>query len=189
MEKCNVSQADMSRFMAVSRSAVNWWVQGITYPSIDNIKRLANYLRTTPEYLLFGVVHVAEERLVESIPVVNRVSGTQVEFTRLTLPREFMERAHLNSKHLKALSIFSGATDIIAIADTTDRLVNAREPKMMVIDHGGKLEIGSVVKKKGDGGTIFFETDGRTIELPYEDKMVVGRLAATVQTTPQNITA
>lgn len=185
MDKCNVSQSDLSRFMGVSRSAVSLWVKGETYPVISHIKRIANYLRTTPEYLLFEVVHIAEERLVESIPVVNRMDGTQVEFTRMTLPLEFMARAHLPSKHLKALSIFSNTSDVIVIADTSDRTVNTREPKTMVIDHHGKIEVGSILKKKGNGDRIIFEAEGKTAEYPFDDKMVIGRLAATVQATPQ----
>lgn len=181
MEKCNVSQSDMSRFMGVSRSAVSLWVQGATYPAIANIKRIANYLRTTPEYLLFEVVHVAEERLVESIPVISRDNGTQTEFTRMTLPLEFMARSHLPSKHLKALSIFTSEQDRIVIADTSDRSINTRESKTMVIDHQGKIEVGQVTKKKGEGDRIIFEADGQTTEYPFEEKMVIGRLAATVQ--------
>jgi len=187
MEKCNVSQSDLARFMNVSRSAASFWVKGQTYPSIDNVEKIADYLRTTPEYLLFGVVHVSEERLVESIPVITRIEGSPVEITRLTLPREFMARAHLSSsKFLKAISIFSDEGDSIAIADTSDRVVNTKESKMMVIDHDGKIDCGNVIKKKGDAGTIFFEHSGHTIEMPFEDKMVVGRLAALVTATQQH---
>lgn len=181
MENCNVSQADLSRFMGVSRSAVNWWVQGNTYPSIDNARRLADYLRTTPEYLLFGVLHVAEERLVESIPVIDRSDGQHHEITRMTLPREFMARAHLpDSKVLRAVSMFDGGLNTIAIADTSDRTINSRQSKIMVLDYDGRMEVGKAIKKKGDAGTICFETGGRKIELPYQEKMVVGRLTATV---------
>ena len=180
MEKCNVTQADLSRFMGVSRSAVNWWVQGNTYPSIDNAKRLADYLRTTPEYLLFGVVHVAEERLVESIPVIDRLDGHASEITRMTLPREFMARAHLTSDKLRAVSIFDGDHACIVIADTSDRTIGAKQEKMMVIDYDGKIEVGNVTKKKGDPGTISMMRGDERIEMPYQDKMVVGRLRVTV---------
>lgn len=38
----------------VSSSAISQWKNGVTKPSFESIKRIADYLGTTSEYLLFG---------------------------------------------------------------------------------------------------------------------------------------
>lgn len=38
----------------ISSSAVSQWKNGTTKPSFESIKRIADYLGTTSEYLLFG---------------------------------------------------------------------------------------------------------------------------------------
>jgi transcriptional regulator with XRE-family HTH domain len=184
MEKCDVTQADLSRLMSMSRSGINWWVRGHTYPSIDNVERLADILKTTPEWLLFGARKIQAERLSESIPVIDRINGRQVEITRIALPREFMARANMpSSENLRAVTIFnaSSGTSNIAIADTSDREVTANKPKMMVIDYDGKVDVAAVTRKRGVNDRLVIEVDGNSTELPYQESTIVGRLAVSIE--------
>jgi len=186
MQRTGITQAELSRDMKVSRSAVNWWVQGNTYPSIDNAKRLADLLRTTPEYLLFGAVKVQKERLVDSIPVIDRVLGRQAEITRIALPKEFHARANLSStENLKAMPLYNQAHPIIAVADTSDRNLSVRTPKQMVIEDGDEVYIGSVTKKRGEGNKILVRREGgEPVEMPFKDRLLIGRLAVSIEANP-----
>src|SRR5690606_25980368 len=101
MRDAELTQAEVSRLMGVSRSAVNWWVKGITYPSIENAERLADLLRVTPEFLLFGVVKVVKDRLVESIPVADSKIHAGQRMTQIGVPKDFLQRTAPNVGHLK----------------------------------------------------------------------------------------
>lgn len=181
MEKAGYSQADLARAMDASRSAVNWWTQGKTYPSIDNAKKLSRILRTTPEHLLFGVEKVAKERLVDTIPVIDRVNGRRSEITRLTLPKDFITRAGIiDTEHLKAMTIYQNGKTDIAVANTTDKRLSVKTPKMMVIDNGDTINVGRVTKKKNDPHTISVEMDGMSFDMPFKEKMLVGSLATLI---------
>lgn len=181
MEKINMSQADLARAMGASRSAVNWWTQGKTYPSIDNAKKLARILRTTPEHLVFGVEKVAKERLVDSIPVFDRVNGRKVEITRISLPKDFISRAGLTeTDSLRAIPIYQNGKTDIAIANTSDKRLSVKTPKLMVIENGDMINVGRVTKKKNDPNTISVEMDGMSFDMPFKEKMLVGSLATLI---------
>lgn len=181
MEKVDMTQADLARAMNASRSAVNWWTQGKTYPSIDNAKKLARILRTTPEHLVFGVEKVAKERLVDSIPVIDRVNGRKAEITRLTLPKDFVTRAGITDiDHLRAMPIYQNGKTDIAVANTTDKRLSVKTPKLMVIDNGETINVGRVTKKKNDPSTISVEMDGMSFDMPFKERMLVGALATLI---------
>lgn len=186
MEKRDLTQADLSRLMGMSRSGINWWIRGETYPSIDNASRLADLLKTTPEWLLFGAAKVRGDRLSESIPVIDRINGQQVEITRISLPREFMARANLPpTDSLRAVTIFSNGNSNIVVADTSDREITANKPKTMVIDHDGRVEVADVSRKRGNQDKIVVNVDDRSYELTSKEATIVGRLAVSIEAKPE----
>jgi len=150
MQDAEITQAELSRLMGMSRSGVNWWIQGLTYPSVEKAKRLANLLRVTPEYLIYGVINHSKDRMMESIPVYDtRINGTQQNVSQLGLPKDFIARnlPHSNGT-LKGVSVESAdKSTTITIADTSDREIT-EEPKTMLIDFGSSVKAVSVMKDK-----------------------------------------
>lgn len=144
MDAMNISQAELSRLMEVSRSAVNWWVQGKTYPSIENAKRLGALLRVSPEYLLFNVVLTKSDRLMTSVPVYHKHGGIDL----LSLPNEFVAREFPKAGDLRAAAIYTnGQPGMIAIADGKDTDLTD-EPRCMLIDFGNEYSPAMVSKDK-----------------------------------------
>lgn len=191
MDRAGLSQADLARIMGVSRSAANWWTQGNTYPSIANAKKIADLLRTTPEYLLFGAVKVAKERLVDSIAVVDRgADGKQSLITRISIPREFMTRHSMpDTTHLRAVTMFTenpmvGVTlgDIV-IADTSDKALSVKTAKPMVLDNGERVSVGMVTRKRGDLSTVHVQMDGTEFDMPFREGLVIGKMVAAIVAT------
>lgn len=181
MARMELSQADLARAMGASRSAVNWWTQGKTYPSIDNAKKLADILRTTPEHLLFGAEKVSRDRLIAMIPVYDRVQGRRTEVTRLALPKDFVARAGLHHpERLRAHAIHQNGKNDIAVVDTADKRIDSTTPRFMVIDNGETVNVGRVMRKKASPGTISVEMDGLTFDMPFKERMVVGALATLI---------
>lgn len=185
LDKNGFTQSDLAKFMGVSRSGANWWVQGKTYPSIANAQRIADFLRTTPEYLIYGAVKAPKERLVESIPVIDRVEGKQSLVTRITIPREFMARHNMpETAHLRAVTMFSEhpvegvSKGDIVIADISDKRLT-ETPRRMVLDNGDKVSVGLVSKGKGKA-KVHVAMDGIEFDMPVTEGLVVGRVVASL---------
>jgi transcriptional regulator with XRE-family HTH domain len=54
MKELGMRQADLARATGATKGAVNQWFKGATAPSGENLIRLAQALRVTPEWLQFG---------------------------------------------------------------------------------------------------------------------------------------
>lgn len=189
LAKADVSQTELARYMGVSRSAANWWAQGKTYPSIEHSKKIAAFLRTTPEYLIYGVQRTSKDRLAESIPVIDRISGKQTLVTRIAVPKEFLAHANISGTDtLRAATMFREKTidgiqpyDIV-IADTSDRKLSPSTQKAMVIDNGDTIAVG-MVKRKG-AKKVSITMGGENFDMPMTDKLIVGRLVASLSAVP-----
>ena len=51
-EENNMTQADLSKILGITRSSVNAWEMGISVPSTQYIVELANIFRVSTDYLL-----------------------------------------------------------------------------------------------------------------------------------------
>lgn len=190
MLKQDIHQADIARVLGVSRSAVNWWTNAAAYPSLENVQRLADLLRTTPEFLLFGVEKKTRDRMSESIPVIDRIDGRKSTISHLMLPREFLVRSkirHMDS--LRAVTIYGSGTkdqqmkETIVVADMSDRELSTKSPKLMVLDDGKNVTIGAVRRKrakKGEIADMIITYGEQSKTVPFNERMIVGRAAAFV---------
>lgn len=55
MHELHLKQVDIYQRIDVSRSTASSWVNGTSTPAGKNLEKLASILRTTPEWILFGV--------------------------------------------------------------------------------------------------------------------------------------
>lgn len=189
MDKVGISQTALAKSLGLSRSAVNFWCQGDTYPSIPHAAEVAAFLRTTPEYLLYGAVKVPKERLSESIPVMAKIDDKETVITRMAMPKEFLAHAGLlDISKLKAMVIteekpskgFSRG-DII-IADVTDKEVTTK-PRSMVVENGGKTSVGMVrLSRRPEHIRITMGYD-KPFDMPLSGGLIVGKLAAQLTAT------
>lgn len=184
IEDAELTQADVARLIGKSRSAVNWWVQGLTYPSIEHSIILANLLRVTPEYLMYGVVNSKKDRLVEHIPVYDtHVRGVQTNITQIGLPKDFIARTKANPDALRGVAMQDRDSKMmITIADTSDKEVTA-EPKSMLVDFGDGSETPRTVEvsKKNKSITIEMPGSGQVImnESDFKKRnLVIGHVIA-----------
>jgi transcriptional regulator with XRE-family HTH domain len=54
MKELGMRQADLARATGATKGAVNQWFKGATAPSGENLIKVAQALRVTPEWLQFG---------------------------------------------------------------------------------------------------------------------------------------
>jgi transcriptional regulator with XRE-family HTH domain len=177
MKRKNMSQADIGRHMGVSRSAVNWWASGKTYPSIDNVKDLAALLDTTPEWLLFGLHSVSSTTANVHIQIAGRG-----EDAFITLPLDFLAKAKAGTfSHLQGVKITGSQGTQIAIANLDDIKVEDT-PKMMVMKNRDGGNVVKAYRSPNKTNTIIVEDDDKPTETLYKPSMFIGRLAAMVET-------
>ena len=178
MRTAEITQAELSRLMGVSRSAVNWWIQGLTYPSVKNARDLANILRVTPEYLVYGVVdHRHKDRMTASIPVIDKKS-----LSKLDLPKSFVTRELRETGDLRGVTIYTkGQSAMIAIADVRDKLVT-ETPRPMLIDFGG--EIAPRMASRDHNSIVLTDMTGQhETHAEFKDGMVFGHMVASLNVT------
>jgi transcriptional regulator with XRE-family HTH domain len=173
----NISQADLARLMKVSRSAVNWWCQGKTYPSIENAKQLASLLRVTPEYLIFNVKITPQERKTTPVPIYQYHKGKQIEIDQLTLPNEFVARELHDIKDLRGAAIYSnGQPGMIALVDAHDKELT-KEPREMLLDTGDSF-MPATVRRNKSKITITDHRHDVTSIVSARDLHIVGHVVA-----------
>ena len=178
IEKKGLSQADIGRRMGISRSAVNWWTSGNTYPSIDNVKELAKLLDTTPEWLLFGLHSVSSTSKNVHIPIQDRESDAFI-----TLPLDFIVRTRSGSyDNLRAFKVVGSYGTQIAIVNADDTDISDT-PRMMVMKNksGKGGDVVKVSKSPNKTEAVMIEHDQNLKEMRYRPDMFVGHLAAMVE--------
>jgi transcriptional regulator with XRE-family HTH domain len=79
-EIAGLTQAGLARQVAVTRSAVAQWELGNSYPVIDKVRSIADAIRVTPEYLLFGTTNNRPQTLAGSIPLIDRLNEKLQDF-------------------------------------------------------------------------------------------------------------
>ncbi|MBM7070904.1 helix-turn-helix domain-containing protein [Shewanella sp. 202IG2-18] len=69
-EKLNLSQEELGRLMEISFQSVQQWESGKTTPRASRMRRLASVLKTTPNWLQFGLGISSNENIDNSIKLI-----------------------------------------------------------------------------------------------------------------------
>ncbi|QIV65784.1 putative HTH-type transcriptional regulator [Mesorhizobium phage Cp1R7A-A1] len=186
-ENAGMSQSELSRMLAISRSAVGQWELGNTYPAVDNVRRIADAVRVSPEYLLFGISNSNPQRLVDSIPLIDRINGKEHVVTSVMLPKDFISRAGLTGlEKMRAVTVFNdGEIDgvrrgDIAIVNTEDKDISGKG--RFVLDNHKQTSLGTAQAVPGTNNKRMQVTiTGDTFELPVDKLPIVGRIVATLR--------
>lgn len=185
-----LSQGDLAKLLNVSRAAYGHYESGLVAPSLRIVVQIASILKTTPEYIAFGVegdrkiVKVAADPRLMLVPERN--------FDSLEAPVNG-HSWHLPKGYVAQLGIGEGDAAVIVVVRSCvadlkpgDRLlVNASANKitvrgMYVIHDGFGMQIAQLSAKPGTSTVIVDYGEGDRHEVELGDFKVIGRVLAKV---------
>ncbi|EGL18637.1 MULTISPECIES: helix-turn-helix domain-containing protein [unclassified Paenibacillus] len=88
------TQQDVADHLGIQRSSYSQYELGNREPDLDNLKRIADYLKTTTDYLL-GREEVQEETMEEDIELTEFLKQSSVMYQGVPLTPLDIERLNL----------------------------------------------------------------------------------------------
>lgn len=106
----DITQDGLAKYLGVSRTAITQWEKGLTMPSFEKTLIMARVLRTTPEFIAFGVEGRGKKEDQDTVQVEEVIWGeTPDQYHHVAswaLPKDFSRAdRHAEDDALKIVTI------------------------------------------------------------------------------------
>lgn len=158
-EAAGLQQRELSDKLDISRSAVTQWERNVTQPSLAMIERLAVVLKTTPEFLAFGLKsgRIVSDPDTVHVPVVSfSAKGKAQSSISLGLDRPFFTALGMeDTDGLRAFAVMDdpGVQGVKAgdriIYDENSKRIATDTPIALMVHDSPRIAIASMIPGRG----------------------------------------
>lgn len=179
----DLSQAQVAKHLDLSRAAVTQWENGVTYPTLEGIERLAVLLDTTPWYLAFGHGTGATSVFVVQIPWTRfDADGTETEVAMVGIPAPVVAGWRVDDlRRLIAVEIADDATEglpsDLAVVDRSNTRTGFDVKVALLFDD--RVQVATLSHTPGDG-TCRITVNRDTFAMAIEKVRILGRVVGKI---------